>query len=105
MPEEAPVTTIVTRLTPLETLADGSPLIRSEAFLVDLGPTPESGRSAWYQGFKAALTRVDPFTVPEVLALGKTGRMVIKIWSPNPREAVYEVDRLTDGDGPKVVPL
>jgi hypothetical protein len=99
------MTTIETRLTPLETLADGSPLIRGETFLVDLGPTPESGRNAWYQGFKAALTRVDPFTVPEILAVGKTGRMVIKIWSPNPTEAVYEVERLADGDGPKVVAL
>lgn len=96
---------IQTRLTPLETLHDGTPVIRSETFLVDLGPTPQSGRNAWYQSFKAALTRVDPYTVPEVLARGRTGRMVIKIWSPNPCEAVYEVERLADGDGPKVVIL
>lgn len=86
-----------------------APVIHSEHFLVDFGPTPLSGRTTWLAQFRAALAQVTPIPglpIPvEVVASGKTGRTVLRIWAPDPTAVVYAAEALRDGEGPKVVLL
>lgn len=87
------------------------PLIHSSTYLVDLGPTPASGRASWLAQYREALAEygrreLGGLPVPlEVLATGRHGRMVLRIFAPDPDAAVYGVEAILDGDGPKVVVL
>lgn len=87
------------------------PVILNAAYLVDFGPTPESGRRAWIEQYRATLTEVGKrefggLPIPlEVLAVGRYGRTVLRVFAPDPDKAVFAAERLTDGDGPKVAAL
>jgi len=92
-----------------KTLSDGTeaPVIQPENFLVDFGPTGPEAVDTWLAQYRAVLNaygkRVWNLPVPvEVMARGKTGRMVIRVFAPDATEAVFEAEKVLD-DGPKVV--
>lgn len=95
--------TTTSMITPLQMHGD-QPLVTHENFVADFGPTAGPAIASWLEQFKLTLRQVDERTVPEILAIGKTGRVVIRVWSPNPVEAVYTAEQLVQ-DGPKVVLL
>lgn len=86
------------------------PIVISDNFLVDFGPTPEVGITTWLMQYRAVLNEVGQrefggIPVPmEVLARGRSGRTVIRVLAPDPTLAVWSAEKLLD-DGPKVVAL
>jgi hypothetical protein len=95
-------------------MIDGTPvpLVRSAAFLVDLGPTDTAAKLSWLASFRLtlnqAVTQDQMLTVcpVDVVADSKTsGRMVLRVWAPDPLAAVTTARELADGDGPEVQPL
>jgi hypothetical protein len=99
--------------TKIVTMPDGTgaPLIDNGYFLVDFGPTGEVGVNSWLAQFQAALTKVgqdewNGLPVPvEVVARGRSGRTILRIFAPDPTGAVYAAELAMDGDGPKVCAL
>lgn len=85
------------------------PVIQSALFLVDLGETPASGQVTWFALFRSVLEQVVsetqgvPVAPVDVMTRG-TGRMVLRIWAPDPDAAVLAVRERMD-DGPEVQPL
>jgi hypothetical protein len=95
------------------TLADGTkaPLVTSENFLVDFGPsTRQPAKDTWLAAFKLAVNQTSERTqgiavAPvEVMAWGASGRTVLRIWAPDPVQLVIDTE-LAMQDGPKVVLL
>lgn len=83
------------------------PVIQNSTYLVDFGPTSLDARSAWFSQYRATLNQAGKnlwdLPVPmEIVATGRTGRAVLRIFAPEPDKAVFEAERLADGDGPKV---
>lgn len=93
------------------TFPDGTevPVAVADNFLVDFGPTSRAATDTWLEQYRAVLNAYGKATwgipVPvEVMARGKTGRTVLRIWAPDPAAAVLAAETQLD-DGPKVVIL
>jgi hypothetical protein len=85
------------------TQTDEPVLILNQAFLVDFGrETGDVAKSTWVTNTKALLKQASPFNVMEVLASGPNGRLVFRIFSPDPSIAVAQLSQLRDGEGPEV---
>lgn len=87
------------------------PVIHSENFLVDFGPlTGEQARKTWVEHFRAVLMAIGArdlggLPVPvEIVASGRTGRTVLRIYAPDPVGVVFAAEQSMQ-DGPKVVVL
>lgn len=84
------------------------PVIVHENFLVDLGPTPQSGRETWVRQFRCTLNQIGqrdfgglPIPVEVLASSSKSGRTVLRVWAPDPVQAVEAARELLD-DGPWV---
>lgn len=87
------------------------PVIQNEVFLVDFGPaTGQQAKITWLAQFRMTLNEVcgktQGITVApvDVLAWGKTGRTVLRVYAPDPTFLVYDAE-IAMQDGPKVVLL
>jgi hypothetical protein len=85
------------------------PVIVSSTYLVDLGPLPAADRPVWLARFRAALresgAEIWQLPVPvDLVASGRYGRTVLRIWAPDPDRALFAAEGRMDG-APKVVAL
>jgi hypothetical protein len=89
--------------------ATDAPMVTSGIYLVDFGATPDSGRRTWLSQFQIMISEVGrrewklPVPVEDV-AVGRSGRTVLRIWAPDPDHAVKIAQDMLD-DGPQVNPL
>lgn len=86
-----------------------APLIQNAYFIIEFGPTPAGGRQAFLEDMNAAMVGVvEPRGLPvpiETVAFGEeSGRMIVRVFAPDPQGVVDEALAMLD-EGPKVVAL